>query len=372
MLMLPIVADPPPGWLDQSHTGGARSIGAGDDMTTLFIGTYTRNTGSEGIYRCDWDGASGRFGAPSLAVNADNPSFLIEHQGALFAVLESGDFDGQRQGAVAQYRFAGDRLEPVAVLGSGGADPCHLAVQGDCLAVANYAGASVALFALAGGPLSRRTALVEFEGRGPRRRQAGPHPHGVYFQGNELWVPDLGLDRIHRLDPVLAEPRGAWPVEPGSGPRQLAIDAAGRCYVLNELANRIDLVVRGAVVQSVSTLPDTSEAEGTVAGRESVASSAGSISLALDGRYVLASNRGRDSLACFPVDAGSGWLGPPTLQACDPHPRHFVVLGNQVIVASRDAGTLTAFELQSDGALGPAIAQVRCPAPVCVLAWQQP
>jgi 6-phosphogluconolactonase len=361
MLMLPIVADPRCECLDQSHTRRARSIGARtpaqDAMTTLLIGTYTRDTGSEGIYRSEWDAASGQFGTPSLAVAADNPSFLIEHQGAVFAVLESGDFDGRAQGAVAEYRFAGDRLEPVIVLGTGGADPCHLAARGDCLAVANYAGASVALFALAGGRLSRRTAVIGFEGRGRRRRQEGPHPHGVHFHGDELLVPDLGLDRVHRLDPVLAEPRGAWPVEPGSGPRQLAIDAAGRCYVLNELANRIDLLVRGDVVQSVSTLPGTSTSEST----------AGSISFAHDGRYVLASNRGRDSIACFPVDPGSGRLGTPMLHACDPHPRHFLVLGTHVIVASRDAGTLTAFELRSGGDLGPAIAQVRCPAPVCVL-----
>lgn len=340
-------------------------------MTTLFIGTYTRGTASEGIYRCDWDDAHSRFGTPEPAVAADNPSFLIQHEDSLFAVLETADFDGAAQGALAQYRLAGaGRLEPVALLGTGGADPCHLAANGDRVAVANYSGGNVALFALAQGRLSARTALTQFEGRGPRRRQAGPHPHGVYFHGGELLAPDLGLDRIHRLDPVLGTARGAWQVEPGSGPRQLAIDAAGRIYLLHELANRVDLLMQGTVVQSLSTLPDDFPFARPAADQEAIVSTAGAVALTDDGRFLLASNRGRDSIVCFPVDPVDGRLQRPAIQPCDPHPRHFLVLGDRVIVASRDAGTLTAFELWPGGALGPAIAQVRCPAPVCVLAWR--
>jgi 6-phosphogluconolactonase len=338
-------------------------------MFTLLIGTYTRNTDSEGIYRCTWDAASSRFTTPALATPADNPSFLIAHADSVFAVLETGDFAGERQGAVAQYQMTGDRLEPGAVLGTGGADPCHLAADGARLAVANYSGGNVALFSLSAGNIVSRTALIPFEGRGPKRRQAGPHPHGVYFHAGELLVPDLGLDGIHRLDPTRGTSLGAWSVEPGSGPRQLAIDTAGRVYVLNELANRIDLLVDGVVVQSVSTLPGANESVGPGAAPSTTASTAGSLALTHDGRHLLASNRGRDSIVCFPLDARDGRLGPPAFQPCDPHPRHFLALGDHVIVASRDAGTLTAFELWPDGALGSAIAQVRCPAPVCVLAW---
>jgi 6-phosphogluconolactonase len=338
-------------------------------MLTLFIGTYTRDTAAEGIYRCDWDPVSGRFAGLRLAVAADNPSFLIAHGASLFAVHETADFSGARQGAVAQYHAAGERLEQVALLGSGGAHPCHLAATGDRLAVANYSGANVALFAFAGGLLAERANIVEFAGRGPHRRQAGPHPHGVYFIGDELLVPDLGLDRIHRLDAATGSIRGAWTVAPGSGPRQLAIGGNGYLYLLNELANRIDVLRDGSILQSRTTLPGGAAEPGHPGHEAVAASTAGAIALTSDGRQVIVSNRGHDSLGCFPVDPGTGLLGPPVFIACDPHPRHFLVIEDRVIVASRDAGTLTAFELWPGGSLGPAVAQIACPAPVCVLAW---
>lgn len=333
-------------------------------MVTLLIGTYTRNTGSEGIYRCTWDADAARFGTPTLAAAADNPSFLAQQGNEVFAVHETADFAGARQGAVARYRIAGDRLELVALAGSGGADPCHVAIAGNRLAVANYSGASVGLFRVGAGPRLEPVDVVRFEGRGPHPRQAAAHPHGVYFHAGELLVPDLGLDCVHRLDPVSGAPRGRWTFEPGSGPRQLVVDAVGRSYVLNELSNHVDLVESGRVVQRAATLPD---APPITPGRRPVVSTAGSIALAAGGRCLVASNRGVDSLVAFPIDQRSGRLGAPLIQPCDPHPRHFVVIGAHVIVASRDAGTLSAFALARLGAAAGPIARVACPAPVCVL-----
>jgi len=338
-------------------------------MTTLFIGTYTRNTGAEGIYACDWDPISGRFADLTLAARADNPSFLVAHRNSVFAVQETADYAGEHQGGVAQYRRTGMRLDCVALRGTGGADPCHLAAVGARLAVTNYSGASVALFDLVDDLLTGSATMVHFAGRGPGRRQAEPHPHGVYFSGAELLVPDLGTDRIHRLDPTTGSVRGAWPVAPGSGPRHLALGGAGRVYLLNELANRIDVLAGGIVIESVATLPEgIVHATGTGS-----ASMAGGIALSRDGRHLLASNRaiassGGDSLVGFPVDPSSGLLGAPKFTACGAHPRHFLAMDDWVIVASRDAGTLTAFERWPDGSLGRAVATLPCPAPVCVLA----
>ncbi|MBX3706015.1 MAG: beta-propeller fold lactonase family protein [Pseudomonadales bacterium] len=338
-------------------------------MITLLIGTYTRNTGSEGIYRCTWDADAARFGTPTLAVVADNPSFLIQpflvqEGNDVFAVHETADFAGAPQGAVARYRIAGDRLELLELVGSGGADPCHVAVAGDRLAVANYSGASVGLFRVGTGPGLERVNVVRFEGRGPHPRQAAAHPHGVYFHAGELLVPDLGLDCVHRLDPVSGALRGRFTLEPGSGPRQLAIDAVGRSYVLNELSNHVDLLDSGSVVQRVATLPEVPR---VTPGQRPIVSTAGSIALAAGGRCLVASNRGVDSLVAYAIDERSGRIGPPLIQPCDPHPRHFAVIGGHAIVASRDAGTLCAFELARFGTGAGPVARVACPAPVCVL-----
>jgi len=350
-------------------------------MSTLLIGTYTRGTRSEGIYQCRWDPVSGRFSALTLAAEADNPSFLILHDDSVFAVHETDDFQNSGAGAVARYRRDGQTLTLVATAGSGGAHPCHLAADGSRLAVANYSGATVGLFDIGGGGLETAAEPVRFAGRGPHPRQRAAHPHGVYFHGRELLVPDLGMDRVHRLDASTGAVRGAWAVPPGSGPRQLAMAPDGRAYLLNELANRIDVLNAGVIEQSVPTLPpDHAAGAQAIAGDVTpgnTGSTAGCIARSGDGSLVIASNRGvrngaahehrRDSLACFPVDPATGRLGAPVFTACDPHPRHFLIVEGWVIVASRDAGTLTAFELWPGGSLGPAAASLSCPAPVCVL-----
>lgn len=363
-------------------------------MTTLFIGTYTRGTASEGIYRTAWNARQRAFAPITLAAVADNPSFLIRHREHVLAVHETGDFQGEAQGAVAAYVPDGSILRLVSLRGSGGGDPCHLAAADGLLAVANYSGASVSCFELTeAGPGALRWR-ARFEGSsgvpGTRRRQSAPHPHGVYFEDGGLWVPDLGLDCVHRLGlDGTADRARRWPVAAGSGPRQLVrgdtADGRGagrRVYLLQELGNRIDVLIDGELWQSVSTL---------AGGPRQPASrnTAGSIAWSPERDVLFVSNRGpvisaergsnteadggegrlHHSMAAFRVDPGTGALGHPVVTPCDAHPRHFAVLDDVVIVASRDAGTLTAFARVPGVGLGPTLAAIDVPAPVCVLPW---
>jgi 6-phosphogluconolactonase len=379
MLILDIVAQLLNRCLDDRHCTTPGSIGTGaasrTHMLTLYIGTYTRGTAAEGIYRCRWDPVTGRFTDLALAVAADNPSFLLAHRDAVFAVHECGDYQraptdaasattanngsGEpRQGAVSQYLIDGKALRCIARVGSGGADPCHLAAREALIAVANYTGGSVALLPLHDGQLGPAARVLQFKARGPHPRQADAHPHGVYFDEAELLAPDLGADRIHRLDPATGYSRGAWLVEAGSGPRHLARSGTGVIYLLSELTNRIDVLIDGKWVQSVSTLP---------AGAD-VHSIGAEIALTPDGRYLLASNRGHDSLVRFAVDPRTGQLGDPAFVACGAHPRHFAVIGAWVVIASRDSNQLTALRLDTNGRFGEIGDLIACPAPVCVLA----
>ncbi|MFM7120264.1 MAG: lactonase family protein [Gammaproteobacteria bacterium] len=351
-------------------------------MNTLFIGTYTRGTAADGIYRTAWNPQHRAFAPVTLAAVADNPSFLIRAGAHLFAVHETGDFEGQAQGAVAAYALAGAGLRLLAARGTGGADPCHLAAGHGVLAVANYSGGSVACFGLTDAGLGALRWRVTFTGSsgvpGTRGRQSAPHPHGVYFEDGALWVPDLGLDCVHRLTlEGAADPDARLRLAPGSGPRQMvwsdaadSVQASTRAYVLAELGNRIDLLVDGVVRQSVSTLP---------LGGDPVTrhNTAGSIAWSPDRDVLFASNRGPDgghhghhnSLAAFRVDPLTGALADPVVTPCDAHPRHFAVLDDVVIVAARDAGTLTAFARVPGAGLGPTLASIAVPAPVCVLPW---
>src|SRR5579875_2740596 len=69
----------------------------------VYVGTYTSGggpDGSRGIYRMEFDAHSGELGAPRLAAESTDPSFLAIHPNRefLYAVNESGDVKGRRDG----------------------------------------------------------------------------------------------------------------------------------------------------------------------------------------------------------------------------------------------------------------------------------
>src|ERR1043165_9050376 len=68
-----------------------------DGKMFVYIGTYTQR-GSEGIYRCRLDTATGELSQPELAAKTPNPTFLAidpshEH---LYAANEIGNYQGKR------------------------------------------------------------------------------------------------------------------------------------------------------------------------------------------------------------------------------------------------------------------------------------
>lgn len=90
--------------------------------------------------------------------------------------------------------------------GTGGAEPCHLAVTpaGGHLVVANYGGGSVAVLPLdPQGVPGERSDLVVHSGHGPDpQRQERAHCHMVSPapDAGPLLAVDLGTDSVYRYD----------------------------------------------------------------------------------------------------------------------------------------------------------------------------
>ena len=178
---------------------------------TLFVGTYTEDSPSEGIYVFHFNQETGHFSLRSSA-KAGNPSFVVlsPNGNRLYAVSE---FNDGRQGA---YSFAynpktGRLSNPTFVstkagdrLGDSenrpGSDPCNLYTDGHCLITANYSGGDISAFKLdKRGRLHGTAQQKRFSGRDSA---AVSHihcglstPDGKYFLAT-----DLGNDRIHRFD----------------------------------------------------------------------------------------------------------------------------------------------------------------------------
>ena len=180
----------------------------------VFVGTYT-GSGSEGIYRFEFDSANGDVTPAELVAKTANPSFLALHPSKpfLYAVNEVDTFEGKPGGAVSAFTVVGKkgRLTPLNFESAKGGGTCHLIVDkgGKNVIASNYGGGSVAVLPiLPDGNLGPASAFVQHKGTGgDPSRQTGPHAHSTTLDAANAYafVADLGLDKImiYKYDPIV-------------------------------------------------------------------------------------------------------------------------------------------------------------------------
>ncbi len=372
------------GWLVGGHccwTPRAEAKPPAEMM--VYVGTYTRGTKSEGIYRCKLNLATGALQSLGVAARVDNPSFLALHPSGrfLYCVNEVGDFEGTPAGAVSAFAISATdgSLRLLNQQSSGGAAPCHIVVDrsGRHLLVANYTGGSVASLPIGSdGQLGKITTLVQHEGSSITPRQKGPHAHSINLDAaNKFAVAaDLGLDRllVYRFDAergtLTANATPGIAVAPGSGPRHFAFHPNGRFgYVINELALTVTALAynpqRGVFseLQTISTVPDDADRKGL---------STAEIRVHPSGRFLYGSNRGHDSLAVYRIDADSGRLALVEIEPTGGRtPRNFFIdpTGTFLLAENQASGTIVVFRIdQERGNLAPTGHTIDIPAPVCI------
>ncbi len=354
----------------------------------LYIGTYTQGWAcaerndctSAGIYRAEFDAATGALSAPVLVTKAVNPSYVAVHPSGRFAyaVNEVGDFGGQPTGAVSAYRIgAGSRLTAIGMVSSFGADPCYVSVDaaGRTLFVANYSGGSIASYRIAKDGTLSVASQIPLAGSGPHPNQKGPHGHFIAESPakGRIFVADLGSDqvRVYRVDAVTgtltpdAVPPGR--VDAGSGPRHIAFDPSGRwAYVNNELASTVTVFALDAATSALSPMQTLSTLPAGFTGANDTAE----IQASADGRFVYVSNRGHNSIAVFQVDAASGRL---TLLDVTPSggdwPRDFKLdpTGGFLLVEHQKSDNIVVFRIdRTTGRLTPTGNELRVSKPVSI------
>jgi 6-phosphogluconolactonase len=260
-----------------------------------------------------------------------------------------------------------------------GKDPCHLVLDrtGRNLLVANYSSGSVAVLPVQGdGKLGEATEAIQHAGKSvDPQRQAAPHAHCVTLdRANRFaFVCDLGLDKvmIYRFDAARGKLTANEPafaaLEAGAGPRHMVFGKDERfAYVINELDSTVTTFaydsIRGALkeVQTVSTLPRNWEGPNSTA----------EIAVHPSGKFLFASNRGRNSVVLFSIDPMAG-----TLTWVEEHnsggatPRNFGIdpSGKYIVIANQGSGTLLTSGIDTaNGRLDPAGMLAESPTPVCV------
>jgi 6-phosphogluconolactonase len=354
---------------------------AADGPLWVFVGTYTGKK-SKGIYRVEFDPATGKLGTPELAAEVTSPSFLAvaPDRKHLFCVCEIADFKGKKAGGVAAFDLnaRSGELKPINQQSSVGPGPCHLVCDqaGKNVLVANYGGGSVAVLPVGpDGKLADASAFVQHAGSGADEgRQEGPHAHSVNLDAANKFavVADLGLDKVlvYRFDPehgkITPSEPPAVALPPGSGPRHLAFHPNGKfAYVCSEMTSMLTALsydaARGElkILNTLSTLPAPTKGNSTA---ETVVHP--------NGKFVYTSNRGHNSIAIFAIEEATGQIKAVGHQGEGiKTPRNFNIdpSGKWMVVANQDGDSIIVFAIDpATGELKPTGQKAEVGSPVCV------
>jgi 6-phosphogluconolactonase len=346
-----------------------------------YVGTYTNDRRSEGIYRLLLNPQTGALRLDGVAAKSANPSYLAIHPNGrvLYAVNELAEYNGKPTGALSAFSIgARDRLTFLNQQESQGKAPCYVSVdrKGRYVFVANYGGGSIASIPVRrDGRLQIARTVVNHKGSSTDPvRQAAPHAHCIVpdFASRYVLAVDLGIDAIltYRLD----EQTGAISVigtgaatKAGAGPRHLTFHPTGRyVYVANELDSTLATFQYDAATGALEEIDATPAAPGgTVPGNHPA-----DIHVSPSGRHVYISNRGEDTIAVFAIDASTGKITPVEQVSTEgKSPRNFALdpTGQLLLVANQRSDSIVSFKVDPEsGRLTSTGHKVDAPTPVCI------
>ena len=332
----------------------------------FYSGSYAE-PGEDGIVKFCLDVGKRTFEPVFVCRDIKNPSYLAFHASrpVLYAVQEEVP-----TGALHALRIGHDGLEPDCVFSTQGADPCHISVDesGRMLFVANYTSGSLAVFRLEEGLVTARTQLIVHEGKGTHpTRQEAPHVHCAKVRGDEVFVVDLGLDKvfvygIDEKEGILVDTGKRLCFPPGCGPRHLEFcqSVPGILYVVCELSNQIAVFREQGgeyvLMQLLSTLPADFMGENTTA------------AVKTERGFIFVSNRGHDSIAAYRIREDGLLELSQIVPSGGKTPRDFAVFGEHLVVANQDSDLITVLRIDWEkGKMEPTELCASTRTPCCIL-----
>ena len=356
---------------------------AQDNNLIMYIGTYTEESNSNGIYTYRFNQENGTFELLSSAI-ATNPSFItLSPDGKhLYAVSE---YNNGLQGAHSLHLSEDKSKVKYSVFHStalkesykeepkqAGADPCHIVADDKYVITANYTGGDISVFSLdAKGRLQPEVQNIAFEGKTPERVA---HIHCIIPTPDKKYIlaTDLGNDRVYRFRynkkarknaEVLTSQRVAYEVSDGQGPRHLTFSKDGRfAYLINELGGECVVLSyrKGKLKEVQRIMADEGGGRGSA-----------DIHISPDGRFLYTSHRlKKDGIAIFAIDPEKGTLTKIGYQLTGIHPRNFAITpnGKYLLVACRDDNKIQVFERnEATGELIETPEEIEIDKPTCIV-----
>ena len=354
---------------------------AQDNNLIMYIGTYTEESNSNGIYTYRFNQENGTFELLSSATAA-NPSFVtLSPDGKrLYAVSEYND---GRQGAYS-FDVSEDKVQlsnpvflptaPKKVLPRAGSDPCHIVSDSKYVITANYTGGDISVFSLdAAGRLQTEVQHISFvealHGSASHIHCIIPTPEKRY-----VLVTNLGKNCVYRFRykarkaskgvKVLKDMKVAYRISDTiQGPRHLTFSKDGRfAYLINELGGECVVLSyrKGKLKEIQRIMADEGGGRGSA-----------DIHISPDGRFLYTSHRlKKDGIAIFAIDPEKGTLSKIGYQHTGIHPRNFGITpnGKYLLVACRDDNKIQVFERnEATGELTETAQAIEVDRPTCIV-----
>ncbi len=333
------------------------------DQQTLHVLECDTETGAAKIVQT----VKGYQGTTYFQLSADRK--------ALYSVIGEKR-DVKTVGSVVKFALDGHKIGEMKVLATLPCEtPCHVAFAPDfsLVSTASYCGRTACAMKADGSML--QSVVLPNDEVGPRKdRQQQAYAHCTLYtpDGKYLAVIDLGCDRILFYDvAALKAGKGFKEVarikaDPGDGPRHAVFSKDGKyLFVLNELGSsvmsyRYDAEkVAFTRICKLSMVPE---------GTEYKATKAAAIKLTADGKMLMASNRGHDSIAFYDVAADGSLCLRNIAPLTGKFPRDFELMpGEKFMVVGHKMSNeiqIYAFD-RAKATLTPVGKPVACHRPLC-------
>lgn len=352
------------------------------EILSLFVGTYTQNSESEGIYLLNFNTETGELKQAGITNFSENPSYLAIHPNGkwIYAVNETSEDSILGAGRITAFIIDSTtmQLKELNSVTSFGSYPCHISIDasGENCYVANYGGGNVACYRIkSNGELKEPGDHVNHAGSGPHPNQNAPHAHMIVPNKNNqlIYANDLGTDKvyIYKVDSTrnsMVSTNNNFTLAPGTGPRHLVFHPQMPwVYILGELNGTITFCKVDEETGYLSQFQTVNTFDTTQSGEPKSAD----IHIHPNGKYLYASNRGDfNNIAIYSINAQNGKLSYIESHSTKGSaPRNFVIdpTGNFLLVANQDSDNIVVFSIdKNSGLLIDANKEIYIPKPVCL------
>ena len=270
-----------------------------------YVGCNTGSPDKQALHvlECDTETGAAKI-VQSVKGVAGTTYFQIDKEGRFLYSVIGEKRDGKSVGSVVRFPLDGWKLGAMERLCELPCEtPCHVSLTPDekRVAFAAYTSATCGSVGIDGKGL--QAFVFPNDEMGPCvDRQQKAYAHQTFYANDDLGVIDLGCDRIWFFNPeTMTRKNPAVKFDAGDGPRHAVFSKDGKfLFVLCELAS---------CVYSFRCTTTTSSYDFQRLGRWSMlpegtdlrTSKAAAIKLTADGKILMASNRGYDSIAFYEV-----------------------------------------------------------------------